>query len=324
MQQMTVCWWKYLAVLWAAELLLFLLFNLSIENLLTMPQMSNEEINRLAGANYSDDFINMLRKWYDPEMHKSSDTEKLIIENIKPDNLHGILYSYIEKYIQVEGSSVLEVGCGSGQNVEAWYRAGASKITTLDIDEFPVALTKKRCKEFGATNVEISQSDFLQQEFNEQFDIINCVQVIEHVGKENQVPALKKLMKLAKKGGIVFIQLPNKSCIIDSHDSELPFAHWLPRRIGVPYAKLFGRTPPMWDPMPYRKVKMVLEASGGELLNKIDLCSNLSEFLDYRVNKRRSLKNIIFAGIVACAYPFLRGNTNSILPNINVIVRKTE
>jgi len=284
--------------------------------------MTNEEINRLANADYSDEFINMLRKWYDPEMHKNRDTEKLIVENIKSDNVHGVMYSYIKKHIKVEGSSVLEVGCGSGQNVEAWYRAGASKITTLDIDEFPVVLTKRRCKDLGVENIDVVQSDFLEQVFDEKFDIINCVQVIEHVGKENQVPALTKLMSLANKGGIVFIQLPNKSCIIDSHDSELPFAHWLPRKIGVPYAKLFGRTPPTWDPMHYGQVIRVLEANGGRILNKIDLCSDLAEFIDYRVNKRRSVKNIIFAGIVMCVYPLLRKSTNSMLPNINVIVRK--
>ncbi|NOY16393.1 MAG: methyltransferase domain-containing protein [Gammaproteobacteria bacterium] len=287
-----------------------------------MLQIPNEEINRLANANYSNDFIDMLRKWYDPEIHKNRDTNRLIIENIRPDNVHGVMYNYIMKHINVEGRSVLEVGCGSGQNVEAWHRAGAGKITTLDIDEFPVVLTKQRCVDLGIDNVDVMQSDFLEQEFDEKFDIINCVQVIEHVGRENQVPALAKLMSLAKKGGIVFIQLPNKSCIIDAHDSGLPFAHWLPRRIGVSYAKLFGRTPPMWDPMPYGKVRKVLEANGGEILNNIDLCSSLGEFIDYRVNKRRSLKNIIFAGIVTCLYPVLRGNTNAILPNINVIVRK--
>lgn len=289
-----------------------------------MTGLSNNEINRLARTSYSDEFINMMRKWYNPDLLKGQDIEQLLIKNICPDNLHGIMYEYVSQCIQVEGSSILEVGCGTGQNIESWHRAGASKLTTLDIDEYPVELTKLRCKELGIKNVEILHEDFIKYMFKEQFDIVNCVQVIEHVGKENQVYALKTLLELTKKNGIVFIQIPNKSCIIDSHDSMLPFAHWLPRRIGVLYAKLFDRTPPTWDPMPFGQVKRILEDNGGEIINKIDMCNNVKEFLDYRLNKRRSLKNAIFAGIVLTIYPFLRGRINSILPNINAIVRKVE
>jgi len=287
-----------------------------------MSRLSNEELNKLARTQYSDEFLNMMRKWYNPDLLKGKDLEQLLIKNISPDNEHGIMYEYISRYIPIEGKSILEIGCGTGQNIETWYRAGAGKLTTLDIEENPVALTKQRCKELKIDNVEIIHADFLKQEFEEQYDIVNCVQVIEHVGKENQTQALTKTLKLTRENGIIFIQIPNKSCIIDTHDSQLPFAHWLPRRIGVAYARLFNRTPPTWDPMPYGRVKKILEDNGGVILNKIDMCENVKEFLDYRLNKRRSLRNVIFSGVVLFFYPLLRGNINSILPNINIIVRK--
>ena len=287
-----------------------------------MFKLSNAEINKVAHTSYSDEFLDMMRKWYDPDLHKGKDLEQLLLHNVRPDNLHGVMYQHILNHTKVEGRSVLEVGCGSGQNVESWYRAGAAKITTLDIDEFPVEITKQRCKDLGIDNTTIIHADFISHEFDEQFDIVNCVQVIEHVGKENQVEALIKLLDLTKINGVIFIQIPNRSCIIDAHDSRLPFAHWLPRKISAPYARLFGRTPPVWEPMAYGRVKRILEENGGEILSKVDLCRTVNEFIDYRVNKRRSFKNIVFAGVVLFLYPFLRGNINSILPNINIFVRK--
>ena len=287
-----------------------------------MARLTNKELNSLANTKYSDEFLNMMRKWYKPGLLKGKDLEDLLIKNISPDNVHGIMYEYISRYIPINGKSILEIGCGSGQNIETWFRAGAGKLTALDIDETPVVITKQRCKELQIKNVNIIQADFLSYEFDEEFDIVNCVQVIEHVGRENQLNAILKTLKLTKLNGIVFIQIPNKSCIIDTHDSQLPFAHWLPRRVGTAYARLFNRTPPTWDPMPYGRVKRILENSGGKILNKIDMCNGVKEFLDYRLNKRRSIKNVIFSGVVLLLYPLLRGNINAILPNINLIVRK--
>ena len=132
-----------------------------------MPFLSNDEINQKAGSNYSDEFLNMMRQWYAPDKHIVRDTEQLLLQDISSKNVRFIMFEYVGRYLSLQGKSLLEVGCGTGQNIEFWHKAGVHDITSLDIDKFAVTLTKRRCLDLGITPVEVFHGDFLTHGFNQ-------------------------------------------------------------------------------------------------------------------------------------------------------------
>lgn len=63
---------------------------------------------------------------------------------------------------------------------------------------------------------------------NEQFDILFCSAVLEHVGtREDQRFFLEECMRVSKK---IFVTTPNRYFPIEMH-TFLPFLHWLPWKI---------------------------------------------------------------------------------------------
>lgn len=70
-------------------------------------------------------------------------------------------------------------------------------------------------------------------------DVFCSVETLEHVGRQHALQCLSVIERAASK--IVVITTPNKLFPVIAHDTRLPFAHWLPRWLVRPYAKLFGR-----------------------------------------------------------------------------------
>ena len=280
--------------------------------------LSNDEINNIVSGKYSDELIDKLRKWYTHEGVNQ------VIKNLSPQNLRSVMpVSFVQKYIDINDKEVLEIGCGTGQNMVCYSAAGAKHVYGIDIDPNAVEISRLRCKE-ESIEFSVMVGDCLKENFGgAKYHIINCIGVLEHVSRVHQEKLVMKMLSLLRPGGILFIQVPNKSCIIDSHDSKLPFAHWIPRHAGERYARFFGRTAPQWNPMHYTALKkMINNAESAEILNNIDVCDNVKDFIQYRLRQRKTLKDYVMVFFVLLAYPFLRNNINIILPNVNLIIRK--
>ena len=153
-------------------------------------------------------------------------------------------------------SKVLEIGCGDGNMTWKLARACRS-VVARDMDPGAVELTKLRLRELGISNVTVENragEDIGPGELG-AYDVVFFVQVLEHVPGWEQARIFDAVFSLVAPGGSLFVSTPNRWKIRDSHDTNKPFIHWLPRRVKVPIAKAMGWGLPGHDPAwPYPPV----------------------------------------------------------------------
>jgi len=76
------------------------------------------------------------------------------------------------------GTSVLDIGIGTGQSSEALYRAGC-KITGIDISAKMLEITKEKFPKFELYNADVE--DDLSMLKNREFDIVVAIGILEFV-----------------------------------------------------------------------------------------------------------------------------------------------
>lgn len=143
-------------------------------------------------------FDALAARWWDPE----GDFRPL--HEINPLRL-----DYIRQRTNLAGSKVLDVGCGGGILAEAMARKGAS-VTGIDMAEKPLAVARLHQIESG-TSVEYLQStaEALADEHPASFDIVTCLEMLEHVPSPRTVVAA--CQELVKPGGDVFLSTINRN-----------------------------------------------------------------------------------------------------------------
>lgn len=144
-------------------------------------------------------------------------------------------------YRRLSDSRVLEIGCGDGNMTWKLARMCRS-LVARDLDPGAVALTKLRLQDLGISNVTVETragEDVVARE-REAYDVVFFVQVLEHVPGWQQGDMFDQVFSLVAPGGCLFVSTPNHWKFRDSHDTNKPLIHWLPRPIKVPLAKTLG------------------------------------------------------------------------------------
>lgn len=116
--------------------------------------------------------------------------------------------------------SVLDAGSGFGQY--SWYMAKLSdtwKITGVDVKTDQI----KDCNDFiGKLNkgdqVNFKMSDLTTMNEEKVYDLILCVDVLEHI--ENDLQVLKNFRKSLRSGGVLIISTPSDQGGSDVHDDQ--------------------------------------------------------------------------------------------------------
>ncbi|MFL6830737.1 MAG: bifunctional 2-polyprenyl-6-hydroxyphenol methylase/3-demethylubiquinol 3-O-methyltransferase UbiG [Sphingomicrobium sp.] len=103
----------------------------------------------------------------------------------------------------LEGRSALDVGCGAGLLAEPLARLGA-KVTGIDASPEVIAVAREHAADMGL-EIDYRAADVLQVEG--RFDLITCMEVIEHVAE----PAafVKALARRLAPGGLLVLSTPN-------------------------------------------------------------------------------------------------------------------
>ncbi len=116
---------------------------------------------------------------------------------------------FINKFSPVNGKSVLDVGCGGGILSEALARENANVIG-LDLSEESLNIARLHLME-SQLNVEYINStveDYAENCEN-HFDIITCMEVLEHV--PDPVSVIHACNELLKPGGSLYISTLNRT-----------------------------------------------------------------------------------------------------------------
>ena len=140
---------------------------------------------------------------------------------------------YISRFAAVEGSKVLEAGCGEGGNLLPFARMGCS-VTGVDVSELRISQASDFFSREGIGGKFVC-ADILDYDAGDRrFDIIILHDVIEHVACKSAL--LARLRRLLAPGGVVFVAFPAWMMPFGGHQqiarsrvvSHAPFVHLLP------------------------------------------------------------------------------------------------
>ncbi|HEX8142194.1 MAG TPA: class I SAM-dependent methyltransferase [Pyrinomonadaceae bacterium] len=113
-----------------------------------------------------------------------------------------IISGFIEKICRdmgVERPRILDVGCGTGANLEMLARFGEAE----GVDVSPEALSF--CRERGLQNVRLGAAERLPYE-DESFDLVTALDVVEHL--DDDTAGLREMRRVLKPGGRAMLFVP--------------------------------------------------------------------------------------------------------------------
>jgi len=144
-------------------------------------------------------FSDLAHRWWDPE------SEFRPLHQINPLRLE-----WIHSLAHLTGKQVVDVGCGGGILADAMARKGA-QVLGIDLATKSLKVAQLHALEAGTTCVnyrEVSAED-LAQEKPQQFDLVTCMEMLEHVPDPASV--VKACADLVKPGGWVFFSTLNRN-----------------------------------------------------------------------------------------------------------------
>ena len=101
------------------------------------------------------------------------------------------------------GKTALDVGCGAGLLTEPLARLGA-KVTGIDASPEVISVAREHASAMG---LEIDYRIGDVQDLQGAFDLITCMEVIEHVA--DPAPFVKLLAQRLGSGGLLIMSTPN-------------------------------------------------------------------------------------------------------------------
>ena len=105
--------------------------------------------------------------------------------------------------IPLEGKAALDVGCGAGLLAEPLARLGAT-VTGIDASPEVIGVAREHASAMG---LEIDYRTGDVQELGGQFDLLTCMEVIEHVA--DPAAFVKALAKRLAPDGLLIMSTPN-------------------------------------------------------------------------------------------------------------------
>lgn len=143
-------------------------------------------------------FAELAHKWWD----KTSEFKPL--HEINPLRLN-----YIDCAIGLKGKTVLDVGCGGGILSESMAEKGAN-VTGIDLGDKALKVAELHSLESGIeVNYQLVSVETLAEQQPESFDVITCLEMLEHV--PNPASVIAACAKLVKPQGHVFFSTINRN-----------------------------------------------------------------------------------------------------------------
>jgi len=145
-------------------------------------------------------FSDQAHRWWDP------DSEFGPLHQINPLRLN-----WIDQLAGgLAGKRVVDVGCGGGILADSMARKGAN-VLGIDLAGKALRVAMLHALEAGTPNGEYREgaAEALAAEMPEQFDVVTCMEMLEHVPRPLEV--VEACARLCKPGGMVFFSTINRN-----------------------------------------------------------------------------------------------------------------
>jgi 2-polyprenyl-6-hydroxyphenyl methylase/3-demethylubiquinone-9 3-methyltransferase len=143
-------------------------------------------------------FADLAEKWWDA----SGDFKPLHVIN-------PLRAEYISSKVELDGKTLLDVGCGGGILAEALHDKGAI-VTGIDAAGPGIEIAKHHAKKNNKSiKYQESTAEDLIQKSTEKYDVVTCLEVLEHVPDPKLL--VKTCIDLLKPNGDLFLSTINKN-----------------------------------------------------------------------------------------------------------------
>ena len=143
-------------------------------------------------------FEKLASRWWDP----SSEFKPL-------HDINPLRANWIDQFSQVNGKQLLDVGCGGGLLCEAMAFRGAN-VTGIDMGEAPLSVAKiHRLESELDIDYQQSTAEALAASHAEQFDVVTCLEMLEHV--PDPAAVIQACADLAKPGADLYFSTINRN-----------------------------------------------------------------------------------------------------------------
>lgn len=146
-----------------------------------------------------DKFSQLAHRWWDPN------SEFKPLHDINPLRLE-----WVDRLADgIRGKHVVDVGCGGGILAESMAVKGA-QVTGIDLSEKALKVAKLHQLESGVqVDYRLIAAEVLAEEQPENFDVVTCMEMLEHVPDPASVMAA--CARMAKPDGWVFFSTLNRN-----------------------------------------------------------------------------------------------------------------
>ena len=143
-------------------------------------------------------FDSLAARWWD------ADGEFRPLHEINPLRL-----DWIRQKVDLSRRKTIDIGCGGGILAEAMAGAGA-EVTGIDMAEAPLQVARLHQIESGLSiDYRQATAEELAEEAPAQFDIVTCLELLEHVPHPAQI--IDAVARLLRPGGHAFFSTINRN-----------------------------------------------------------------------------------------------------------------
>ena len=137
-------------------------------------------------------------RWWDPKGEFGA------LHRINPIRLE-----YVRERATLDGANAADIGCGGGLLAEAMAKSGA-RVTAVDMSEKAIQVARLHMHESELDiDYQLSTAESLAENKPAAFDVITCMEMLEHVPAPEAVVAA--IAKMIKPGGDVFFSTINRT-----------------------------------------------------------------------------------------------------------------